>query len=145
MKYSLSDYKVSIKTKDPALYSIFREITIGGEGSALDSITINTTNNLWDTTGFPTGGWVHNKNLSRVGTATISINQLSASVAKFKQLCNVYYGGDYEGVTLSVTDADNNEVASCEDCFIQKIPEQAFGATAANQAWVFTCGKVTFN
>ena len=145
MKYSLSDYHMNVKTNDPALNSIFGEISIGGEGSAIDSIEVAIDGNLWDTTGFATGGYVQDKNLSRVGTATISLSQLSKYVNKFKQLCNAYYGGDYDGLTITITDADNNEVAKCEDAMIQKIPTQAFGSKAAMQTWTFTCGKITLN
>lgn len=145
MRYSLADYLLNIKTNDPALAAIFSELTVGGEGSYTDSISINLDSNLFETTGFATGGWVHDKNLSRTGTAALSLSQLAKSIGKFKQLVNMYYGGDFEGLTLTLTDSNANEIAKCEDCYIQKIPSQEFGSKAATQMWTFTCGKITFN
>lgn len=145
MKYSLADYLLNIKTNDPALQSVFSELTVGGEGSYTDSISLNLDSNLFETTGFATGGWVHDKNLSRVGTAAITLSQLAKSVGKFKQLVNMYYSGDFEGLTITLTDSNANEIAKCEDCYPQKIPSQDFGTKAAPQTWTFTCGKITFN
>lgn len=145
MKYSLADYLLTVKTNDPALASVFSELTIGGEGSYLDSITINIDANMWETTGYATGGWVHDKNLSRVGTATVSLSQLSEKISKFKNLVNMYYGGDFGGLTLTLMDSNANKIAECEDAFIQKIPSQEFASKAAQQTWTFTCGKITIN
>ncbi len=144
-RYSLANYILSIDCNSDEIKNMFGTISIGGEGSYTDSITIGGLPNLWDTTGFSTGAWVHNKNLSKTGTATVSISQLSDKVKKFIKMCNVYYSGDYDGLTLSLSDTQGNKVCSCIDCYIQKIPDQAFGNTAANQSWIFTCGQINFN
>lgn len=145
MKYSLANYILSVQPNDPALTAnqLFKNIKIGGEGSALDTITLTLANNLYDTTSFATGGYIHNKNLARNGTATITISQLSDSVAKFKQMCNVFYGGEYAGFTLSLSDNTGVKVATCTDCYIQKIPDQSYASTAGTQQWVFVCGEIT--
>ena len=144
MKYQLSNYILNIKCNDNALNDIFGVISIGGEGSATDSISVSHSDTLFTTTGYATGGWVHDKNLSKVGTAEITLNQLSAAVARFIQLCNLYFGSDYDGLTISVTDIEGREVATCIDCYPTKIPTQQFGKTATDQTWSFTCGKITF-
>ena len=144
-RYSLADYILSIKPNDPQINSDFGTITIGGEGSYTDSITLSPRDNLFETTGYNTGAWVHNKNLSRVGTAVISISQLSDQVKKFIMMAETYYTGDYDGFTLTVSTNEGSQVATCIDCYIQKIPDQVFGANSANQTWTFTCGKISFN
>lgn len=143
MKYSLANHVLSIEPVDASIRDMFGTISVGGEGSYLDSITISITPSLWDTTGYATGGWVHNKNLSRVGTATISLNQMSDQVSVLKRLCNMFYSADYEGFTLTVTNNEGTKLATCTDCYIQKIPDQQFQASAQTQSWVFTCGKIT--
>lgn len=145
MKYSLADYILSITTNDASLTQMFGNVTVGGEGSALDSISISTSQDLWNTTGFATGAWVHNKNLSRVGTVEVSISQLSEKVAKFKQMVNIFYSGDYDGFTFTLSDSYGNKVCTCVDVYPTKIPNQSFGSDAAMQSWSFTAGEITFN
>lgn len=144
MRYNLSDYILSIKPTDSRINADFGTISVGGEGSTTSSITFNTSTNLFDTEGYATGGWVHNKNLDRTGTAVLVLNQLADVVSRLKRLCAVYYGEDYDGFTLALVDRNQQTVATAEDAYIQKIPEQAFGNEAADQSWTFTCGKITY-
>ena len=152
MRYALTDYKLAITLPD-VLAGILglSELTIGGEGSYLDVIEIEYDNDMWTTEGDATGSWVHNLNLSKVGKATVTLNQMSDKIARFKRICNLFYSltsegtSDYDGLTMVLTDMKNQVVATINDSFIQKIPRQAFGQTADKQAWVFTCGKITFN
>ena len=144
-RYSLADYILSIKPNDPTINDSFGTITIGGEGSYTDSLSLNPTENLYSTTGFSTGAWIHDKNLSRVGTATLNISQMSEQVRKFIMMAETFYAGDYDGFTLTLSTNTGDKVATCVDCYIQKIPEQSFGRTASNQSWTFTCGKISFN
>lgn len=143
-RYSLATHILSFTSNDNTINDIFGTVSIGGEGSALDSIRIRLNENLWSTQGFATGGWVHNKNLSKAGTVEITINQLTDAVYKFIQLCNTYYAGDYEGLTITLSNNDGREICECIDCYIQKIPDQEYASTAQNQTWSFTCGKITF-
>ena len=146
MRYSLANYILSVDSNDPEIKSIFGTISIGGEGSYVGSINLSLANPQWSTTGYSTGGWVHNKNLDRHGTATVSLNQLSEPVAKFIQLCKLYYSTtDYEGFTLSLTDVAGNNIASCIDCYISQIPDQTYEDQAGMQSWAFTCGQINFN
>lgn len=148
-KYSLSKYILSIKPSTDLASAIndFGTISIGGEGSYLDNITITPNGRLWSTTGFATGGWVHDKNLDRTGTVSITLNQMSDAVQKFIRLCETFYESDYDGFTLTLTtnEVDKKVVATCIDCYIQQIPAQAFQASAQTQTWTFTCGKITFS
>lgn len=148
MRYSLSNYILSIASADAKINQLFKNVQIGGEGDALSSIVIQTSDRLWETDSFATGAWVHNKNLSRVGTCEVSISQLSDAVAKFKTFVAYFYGEsaseDIGGVTLTLSDSNNNVVATCEDCYPVQIPSQEFGAKAAEQRWQFTCGRITY-
>lgn len=143
-RYSLANHILSIESNDPAIRNMFNVISIGGEGSYTGSINVSQQNNLWETEGFATGGWVHNKNLSRCGTVTVNLSQLAEQVAKFIQLCNTFYSADYEGFTLTITTNEGRKIATCTDCYIQKIPDQNFSETAGRQDWTFTCGHIAF-
>ncbi len=144
MRYSLANYILSVKPDDPAINAMFGTISIGGEGNAVGSITLETSNDMWQTKGYATGAWIHSKNLSRIGTATISLSQLTDAVAKFKTLCNKFYQADYAGFTLTLSDIDGNKIADCIDAYIRKVPAQENGETAADQQWVFTCGQIVY-
>lgn len=145
MKYSLANYIFSIDPNDPLVKEMFGTISIGGDGSYLGNITLSLANNLIDTTGYPTGGWVHNKSLDRHGTANLQLNQLTEEVAKFIQLAKLYYSNDYEGFTISLSDINGNKIATCVDCYINKIPDQVYGESAENQTWTFNCGQINYN
>lgn len=145
MKYSLANYILSIDSNDYEIKNIFGTITIGGEGDSLDSLSLSHNATMYETTGYATGGWVHNKNLDRHGTATITLNQLSDRVGRFIQLVKLAFSGDYEGFTLSLSDIDGNQIATCVDCYITKIPDQSFNPQAQNQTWTFTCGQINYN
>lgn len=153
--YSLADVQAIIKIPDviPENVISLRNLAIGGpgemgEGSFVGSITITRTSNLFSTTGDSTGSWTHNKNLDRTGSCNIAINQISDTIVKLAQLCNAFESiqGNYPGMTISIVSSANDAgmpIAICEDCYITKIPDQGFAATAATQVWVFTCGRIT--
>lgn len=145
MKYSLANYILSIDSNNPNLKNMFGTISIGGEGSYLGNITLSITNDMWTTTGYATGAWVHNKSLDRHGNITVQLNQISDPVSKFIQLCKIYYGNDYEGFTLSLSDINGNKIATGIDCYITKIPDQVYENEAGTQNWVFTCGQINYN
>lgn len=150
MRYSLANYRLSVTIPSSLASQLgIEELSIGGEGSYTESISISYTNDLFTTTSDATGSWVHEKNLARNGTVTVSINQMSKQIARFKRLCNLFYSsteeGDEDGLTMVLTDNTNQVVATCVDCYITRIPEQSFAATTSNQSWTFTCGKITFN
>lgn len=145
MRYSLANYILSIEPNDATIKQMFGTIAIGGEGSTTGSISLTPNETMYKTTGYATGGWVHDKSLNRTGVASITLNQLSKAVSKFIQMCKVFYADDYDGFTLSLSDINGNKVATCIDCYISKIPAQEFGATAADQTWDWTCGQINFN
>ena len=145
MKYSLTNYILSIEPNDSAIKQMFGTISIGGEGSYLDTITISNAENIYSTQGYATGGWVHNKSLDRHGTASLTLNQLSDRVARFIQLAKLSLSGDYAGFTLSLSDINGNKICTCVDCYIMKIPDQSFASSAQNQTWDFTCGQINYD
>lgn len=145
MKYSLADYILSVKFDDAALNQMFGDISIGGEGDAVGSIEISRTQNMWETETFSTGAWVHNKNLSKAGTAVLNISQLSNKVERLKMMFNIYYTGDYGGCTLTLVDSYGNKVCTCTDSLIQTIPAQTFAETAGRQTWTFVVGAIDFD
>lgn len=144
-RYSLANYTVSIEPLDSILQSTFGVMTVGGQGNYMETIRLSTENNLWSTVGYATGAWVHNKNLAKNGQAELVLQQVSDDVAKFKKLCELYYTGDYQGFTMTLTNNNGEQIATAVSCYPVKIPTQEFGATSANQTWQFTCGEITFN
>ena len=151
MQYSLANYKLTVKIPDSLASSLMvnerNEITIGGQGSYLSSITISHNANLWSLKGDSTGSYVYNKNLDRTGQVDVSLNMLASQVSQFKILCDLYYMSetDYDGLTLTVTSNDGKLVVTCYDCLLQKIPDQEFQSEAQDQTWTFLCGKVSYN
>jgi len=144
MTYSLADYILTISniTQEFGLTNI----QIGGQGSMTDSITANRNEDMYETEGDKTGGYVHNKSYNKTGLINITLNQLSANVGKFKTLCNVYHrAAVQQGFTVTLTDTEGNIIVTANDCMPKGIPEQAFGQTAATQTWVLTCGIIEFN
>ena len=144
MRYSLANYILSIEPNDARIRSIFGTFSIGGEGSTVGSVSFNRSTDTFSTQGFSTGGWVHNKNLSRVGTVSLQLSQLSDAVAKFIKLADTFLGGDYEGFTLTLTSNDGVKVATAVDAYIVKVPAQEFTESASNQTWDFTAGQINF-
>lgn len=148
MVYSLSKYKLAIQLPETFAAKVGlagdNTITIGGEGSYLDSLSYEYNKEMYSTKADATGSYVHDKSLDKSGTITITINQMSPQIALFKKIVNLYYqsGDDYEGLQLSLKDLSAQEVMAAESCFFTKIPNQDFGQESGNQAWVITSGRI---
>lgn len=156
--YSLADYIVTLSFTDGDLTGY--KISIGGpaeasgvsgadkNGGFIGSIVVSRTPEAWSLEGDVTGGFVHNRNCSRIGEVVIQINQVSDKVRALKELLNKYEQSSRpRPFNILVTDAYNSSkwVAKCSSCLIRKIPNQAFGNTAAMQDWTFNAGIVEFN
>lgn len=160
-RYSLTDYVLSVKVPDElrevfligddTIDSASNVISIGGDGSFVGSITVETPNAQWTTEGDATGSWVHNKSKNQVGTISVSINQISDKVLLLERLYTTYYGADTvtEGLTLTLSKATGNgnqqPVCTGTDCYLASRPSFEAGSTAANRSWSFTCGRITFS
>lgn len=160
-RYSLADYIVSIKIPTIGNFA-GGEYKIGGpgdngEGSYLGEIKVTRNADAFTTEGDVTGSWVHNRNLNKTGTVELTIRQVANEVIKLILAANAYefatnntpaYKG-IEGITISISIPQYEDVSTpfvtCEDCMINKIPDQVYGETAATQSWVFTSGRITFN
>lgn len=144
-RYSLADYILSVEIPEDLGFGV-TSVSIGGEGSYLDKISIEGGNEIFKTTGDSTGSWVHTKNLDMTGSVEVSISQMSDKVALLKSLLTVYKSASssIDGMTLTLRDNDNNTIAICYDCLLTGYPSQDFGESPGSQSWSFTCGKVTF-
>lgn len=123
-----------------------QSVSIGGEGSYTDTITVSMSQAMFQTQGDSTGSWVHVKSLDQTGQIQVTIKQVSDKIATFKALMNVYRNLDSEasGMTLTLRDTLNNTICIAEDCVIDKVPDQAFGNEPGTQTWNFLCGRITF-
>lgn len=149
MIYDLTQYSLSIVPDDPELTQLVS--VIGGmvvtsaNGNGVDKIEVSLNTDQWSTKGYANGAWEHNKSYDRTGSASVSLSQLSEAISRFSKFCNLWYSGNYNGMTLSVTNnATGACVCICYDCYITKIPNQVFGESAGTQEWSFTCGFVDF-
>lgn len=144
-RYCLADYILTVDIPEDVGFGT-QSVSIGGEGSYLDSISISMSTDMFSTEGDATGSWIHTKSLDRTGSVTISVKQISDKIAIFKSLVNVYMNLNTEssGMTLTLRDMLNNTIAICEDCVISKIPDQEFSSTPSSQSWTFNAGRITF-
>lgn len=147
MKYNLSDYVLSIKSTDSSIDGMFGTITIGGDGSYTESISVTLNQKLWSVSSYATGGYVHDKNVARDGNVEIRLNQLSDQVRSLIRLVNTYYDTGSSDAPLTMTLTDRNERIACEmkDVYPSEIPTQDFQSTAQPQTWSFACGKIVFS
>lgn len=159
-RYSLADYELAVEIPSSVATTLGvtdNVIIIGGPGSSpntndnlgsfVGTITVSRSNDLWSTEGDATGSWVHNKNLNRTGTCSVSLRQVSDKIITFAQLCTAYetIQDASAGLTLTVRATNGSgDIAVCNDCYITKMPDQNFGETAEMQTWTFTCGQVIY-
>ena len=124
-----------------------QSVSIGGDGSYMNTITVTMNAAMFSTQGDHTGSWVHVKNLDQTGQIKVSIKQVSDYIATFKALMNVYRKLDSEatGMTLTVRDTLSNTICTAYDCVIDKVPDQTFANEPGSQEWTFLCGKITFD
>ena len=111
----------------------------------LGSVKIALAKDLWSTEGDATGGYVHTQSLDRTGTCEVTFKQVADNVSKLIRLCNCFYKSDLnyaKGLYLELKDNEGNIIATCNDCYISKIPDQEFSESPADQTWTFTCGKI---
>jgi hypothetical protein len=158
-RYSLADHVVKISFPNQVLPTATAAstgntvISLGGpgesgEGSFVGKITVERATETWTTDADPTGSWVNNKTLDKHGTVTIDIRQISDAVIQLMMLTSAYETVDDQnsnarGLTINVY-SSNSIVATCEDCYIVKVPSQEYNATANEQTWTFTCGRILF-
>ena len=144
-RYCLANYILTIDIPSDIGFGS-QSISIGGEGSYLDSISIKANTELFKLDADSTGSWVYTKNLDRSGEIEVSIKQVSDKVAVFKALMNIYINlsSEASGLTMTLRDSLNNTIAVCEDCLLNKIPDQTFKDSPDSQSWSFLSGKITF-
>lgn len=161
--YSLADYQLTIGLGDTVISrlglrdengELLRNFTIGGpgengEGSFVGQIQVSRNENLFTTSGDPTGSWVHDKNLNRTGTITIDITQISDDIVTLVQLCQIFESiqtgtPGLELTISSVAEGANNTLVTGRDAYIQKLPDLPMGETAGRLSWVFTCGQIIY-
>jgi hypothetical protein len=147
-KYALSDYQLAI-TLPISIGGLDKIITIGGtgdngEGSFLGEISVDRKDNTYETSADVTGSWVHNMSRAINGTIRVKINQISDDVVTLINICNYYYDNFADGVTITISKA-NNTIVTGNDCYITKMPQLSYGDSAGDLDWEFTCGQIMYN
>lgn len=145
-RYCLANYILTVDIPSDIGFGT-QSVTIGGNGSYMDTFTVTMSQSMFTTQGDHTGSWVHVKNLDQTGQIQVTIKQVADDIAIFKALMNVYRSLDSEatGMTLTLRDTLGNTVCTANDCVIEKVPDQAFADEPASQTWTFLCGKITFD
>lgn len=144
-RYCLANYILTADIPEDIGFGT-QTVSIGGEGSYMNTITVKLNKDLFTTEGDNTGSWVHVKNLNKTGTVEVSIKQVANSVAVFKALMNIYHNLNSEasGMTLTLRDTLNNTICICKDCLLTRVPDQSFENEPSNQTWTFTCGCIDY-
>ena len=152
MRYSLADYKLSVSIPQSlrtGANSMFSEstIVIGGQGTSVGSIDVETDNPVWTKSSDASGAVVFEKSYDRSGTVSVSLRQTSDKVLILKKLFSAMYKAEtnVEGLTMTLTDDKNDEVCTCTDCVIPDIPAQSFGEKSASQTWKFLVSNIDYN
>lgn len=147
MIYSLNKYKVIIDIPQK-LQSLFgkNSLSIGGNGSYLESIEVRTNNDLWTVKGDYVGSYVHTMNRDKTGEITITLSQLSDYAILFHRLIESYYNTtSYDYIkTITVMEGDKI-VATITDSMLKKVVDKRFGTEAQTESWTFVSGEITFN
>ena len=162
-QYSLADYQLTIGLSDniaqrlglrDAYGNLLTNFSIGGpgedgQGSFVGQIVVNRVQDLFTTTGDPTGSWVHDKNLNRTGTIAIDITQISDDIITLVQLCQIFESvqTNMPGLELTINSVASETATTMvtgKDCYIQKLPEFTLGETASRLTWTFTCGQIIY-
>lgn len=161
MRYSLTDYILSVKIPDELL-DVFvtdsndtdeanNRISIGGDGSYLGSIKVAMNKDQWSTEGDATGGYVHSKSKDKTGKVSLELNMLTDVVLKLTRLIETYDSADTttKGLTLTISKAigagNSTDVCNCVDCYVVKHPDGDWQDTAKTMTFDFTCGVITYS
>ena len=161
--YSLADYQLTIGIPEniarnlnlrDSQGNLLTAMTIGGpgengEGSFVGSLSVQRTENLWNTEGDATGSWYHNKNLNKTGTMTLSLNYISEQTIELYQLFSIFESiqENSEGLTLTINTNASEEttaLATGNDCYISKPANLDLQDTSQPLSWEFTCGQIFF-
>ena len=146
MIYSLANYKMTITSSDPTIKRVFGEsLTIGGNGSQVGSFSVSDLQNQNSVQGYATGGYIYSKSYDRTASISVSLNQFSDEISKFKNLIKLYYSGDYGTLTIVLTNNENEKIVEAVDCLPEGLPDLSLSADAGNQTWKFLVGIITIN
>lgn len=163
-QYSLADHQLTIGISEIVARSLglrdsygnlLTNFTIGGpgengEGSFVGQIVVKRNQDLFTTTGDPTGSWVHDKNLNRTGSIEINITQISDDIVLLSQLCQMFEAlqTNTPGLELTISSTGSGTsttIVTGRDAYIQKLPDLTFAERAQALTWIFTCGQVIYD
>ena len=133
-QYSLADHTLSIVNST-------RSLTIGN-GSALDSFSVQFENDNFSFTMSADGSATLNKNYMKNGSISISLQQTNPFV---NSLIDFYKSQGLTGVTdtanIVIKDANGNINGRFEKCVITKYPDYTAGQTSAVREFTIIYGK----
>lgn len=149
--YSLADYILTIKCNgdlQSQLGWLTDSYSIGGQGQFLGDLSVELSTAQWSTEADATGAWVHSKTFDQHGTISLRLNQMAEATYKLINALMAYYSSTEikDGFTITLTKTGDADFAvEAEDCRITQLPAQDFQDAAQEQAWSFTCGRITVN
>ena len=132
-EFSLADHTISLRNST-------RTLTIGN-GSALESFSINFENDNFSFTVSPDGSSTLNKNYMRNGTLSLSLQQTNPFV---DSLIDFFKSQSISGITdtadMVVKDTNGNINGRFTKCVITKYPDYTAGATNSMREFTIIFG-----
>lgn len=118
-------------------------ITIGGAGKLLGTVSYSYDNDIFGMDSTPDGGYVSNFNASKAGKISVTFKQTSSHIAELTEYYNKCRDNPEQAMaTLRITDSLGNIAATANGVFPVKIPDNSVADTAGNRTFEFVAGEI---
>lgn len=123
--------------------NLLGNITIGGAGKLLGSVSYSYDDDLFSMESTPDGGYVGNFNGSKKGKFTIRFKQTSSHIAELTEYINKCRDNPEQAMaTLRITDSLGNIAATGNGVFPVRIPENTISESVGERAFEFVAGEI---
>lgn len=138
----LSLASVNVKIANQTLGNL----SFGGDGEALGTISYSYTNNMFNMETTADGGAAVSHNASRAATITISIIQTSDACADLADYISKCWDNPVAaGAVMTCCDGTNNIDFVAADVFPAKYPDNQIAETPAQRSFQFVCARLVPN
>lgn len=135
--FSLASVTLTINNEN------FGNVTIGGGGKLLGSVSYSFRNNLFDVTSTADGGAAVSFNKSLAGDVSLSLRQTAEKIdelSEFIKKCRTE--PEKAEATITCRDGSGNINFVANGCFPNKIPENTMGETPGDRTFGFVCCEI---
>lgn len=123
----------------------YEQITIGGNGSMVGSVSMSRSNAAFGVTGYADGSYAASYTKNRTGSVSIQLSQASSLVArltKFVNWCEANY--NLAESTITVLDSMGNIQGYASGVYPDKLPDNTVGESVQNRTFEFSAGVISF-